>query len=243
MEYNYLIIDSDAATNLQLQHLMEDFEEFYCAGVASDTTDGINSILKFSPDVVFINLNDKAGKYFQMVAELYQYIQDIPIIIGISKSKQFAYEAIKNNFFDYWLLPFNEFDMRKTLLKLKKVMPNENASQTLCLKSYKDFQYLETDNILYLKADNNATDFIMKDGTTVSAFKTLKTFEEKLPKNFVRIHQSYIININYVSRINFGKSVCALKNGREQLPFSKTYRENVDGLKKILSKNTISTLN
>lgn len=243
MEYNYLIIDSDAATNLQLQHLMEDFEEFYCAGVASDTTDGINSILKFSPDVVFINLNDKAGKYFQMVAELYQYIQDIPIIIGISKSKQFAYEAIKNNFFDYWLLPFNEFDMRKTLLKLKKVMPNENASQTLCLKSYKDFQYLETDSILYLKADNNATDFIMKDGTTVSAFKTLKTFEEKLPKNFVRIHQSYIININYVSRINFGKSVCALKNGREQLPFSKTYRENVDGLKKILSKNTISTLN
>lgn len=243
MEYNYLIIDSDAATNLQLQHLMEDFEEFYCAGVASDTTDGINSILKFSPDVVFINLNDKAGKYFQMVAELYQYIQDIPIIIGISKSKQFAYEAIKNNFFDYWLLPFNEFDMRKTLLKLKKVMPNENTSQTLCLKSYKDFQYLETDNILYLKADNNATDFIMKDGTTVSAFKTLKTFEEKLPKNFVRIHQSYIININYVSRINFGKSVCALKNGREQLPFSKTYRENVDGLKKILSKNTISTLN
>ena len=122
-------------------------------------------------------------------------------------------------------------------------MPNENASQTLCLKSYKDFQYLETDSILYLKADNNATDFIMKDGTTVSAFKTLKTFEEKLPKNFVRIHQSYIININYVSRINFGKSVCALKNGREQLPFSKTYRENVDGLKKILSKNTISTLN
>ncbi len=243
MEYNYLIIDSDAATNLQLQHLMEDFEEFYCAGVASDTTDGINSILKFSPDVVFINLNDKAGKYFQMVAELYQYIQDIPIIIGISKSKQFAYEAIKNNFFDYWLLPFNEFDMRKTLLKLKKVMPNENTSQTLCLKSYKDFQYLETDSILYLKADNNATDFIMKDGTTVSAFKTLKTFEEKLPKNFVRIHQSYIININYVSRINFGKSVCALKNGREQLPFSKTYRENVDGLKKILSKNTISTLN
>ncbi|MCG2461078.1 LytTR family DNA-binding domain-containing protein [Flavobacteriaceae bacterium F89] len=243
MEYNYLIIDSNATSNLQLQHRMEEYGEFYCAGVVNDTMDGINAILKFSPDVVFVNLNDNAGKYFQMVAELYQYIQDIPILIGISKSKQFAYEAIKNNFFDYWLLPFNEFDMRKTLLKLMKKLPNENASQTLCLKSYKDFQYLETDNILYLRADNNATDFIMKDGTTVSAFKTLKSFGEKLPKNFVRIHQSYIININYVSRINFGKSVCALKNGKEQLPFSKTYRENVDGLKKILSKNTISTPN
>lgn len=243
MEYSYLIIDSDAASNLQLQHMLEEYGEFYCLDVAKDTTKGINSILKFSPDLVFINLNGNAHKYFQMVAELYQYIQNIPVIIGISKSKEYAYEAIKNNFFDYWLLPFDELDIRKTLLKLKKGMPSDNTSQTLCLKSYKDFQYLETDNILYLKADNNATDFVMKDGTKISAFKTLKTFEDKLPKNFVRIHQSYILNINYISRINYGKSVCALNSGRELLPFSKTYRENVDGLKKILSKNTISALN
>jgi len=243
MEYNYMIIDSDATSNLQLQHMLEEYGEFYCSDIVRDATDGVNSILKFSPDLVFINLNDNAHQYFQMVAELYQYIPDIPVMIGVSKSKEYAYEAIKNNFFDYWLLPFNEFDIRKTLLKLKKGMPTDSTSQTLCLKSYKDFQYLETDNILYLKADNNATDFVMKDGTKVSAFKTLKTFEDKLPKNFVRIHQSYILNINYISRINYGKSVCALKSGREQLPFSKTYRENVDGLKKILSKNTISALN
>src|SRR5690606_23978759 len=141
---------------------------FYCSGVASDTTEGVNSILKFSPDVVFIHLNADAGKHFQMVTELYQYMQDIPVLIGVSKNKEFAYEAIKNNFFDYWLLSFNEFDILKTLLKLKEGMPLEKSSQTLCLKSYKDFQYLETDNILYLTADNNATDFIMKDGTKIS---------------------------------------------------------------------------
>src|SRR5690606_30903054 len=202
MEYNYLIIDSDATSNLQLQHMLEEYGEFYCSDIARDTKDGVNSILKFSPDLVFINLNNNAHKYFQMVAELYQYIQDIPVMIGISKSKEYAYEAIKNNFFDYWLLPFDEFDIRKTLLKLKKGMPADSTSPTLCLKSYKDFQYLETDNILYLRADNNATDFVMNDGTKVSAFKTLKTFEDKLPKNFVRIHQSYILNINYISRIN-----------------------------------------
>jgi DNA-binding LytR/AlgR family response regulator len=116
-------------------------------------------------------------------------------------------------------------------------------SHTLCLKSYKDFHYLDTDEILYLKADNNSTDFVMKDGSTISAFKTLKTFENKLPKNFVRVHQSYILNINYVSRINYGKSICALKSGKLQLPFSKTYKDNIDSLKKILSKNTITALN
>jgi DNA-binding LytR/AlgR family response regulator len=83
----------------------------------------------------------------------------------------------------------------------------------------------------------------MQDGRTISAYKTLKTFEKKLPDNFIRVHQSYILNVNHVSRINYGKSICALKSGKTQLPFSKSYRQNIDGLKKILSKNTISTLN
>lgn len=243
MNYTYTIIDPDATSNLQLQHYLEDYGDFMCTGHATNSEDGLNVILKHLPDLVFLNLNDSAHEYFAMVKELHQYIKVMPVIIGISKSKHYAYEAIKNDFYDYWLLPFNEFDIRKTVLRLKKRLPKQDTAQTLCLKSYKDFQYLDTDEILYLKADNNSTDFFMKDGSTVSAYKTLKSFEDKLPDNFIRVHQSYILNINYVSRINYGKSICALKTGKLQLPFSKTYKENIDGLKKVLSKNTISTLN
>ncbi|WP_411030963.1 LytR/AlgR family response regulator transcription factor [Spongiimicrobium sp. 3-5] len=243
MEYTYTIIDSDATSNLQLQHHLEEYGEFVCTGLAKNSVSGLNAILKHLPDVVFVNLNEKANEYFQMVMELHQYMNTMPIFIGISKSKQYAYEAIKNNFFDYWLQPYNEFDIRKSILRLVKDAPKDTDSHTLCLKSYKDFQYLDTNEILYLQADNNATDIVMKDGNTISAFKTLKTFENRLPKNFIRVHQSYIINTNYVSRINYGKSICSLKNGNRQLPFSKTYKENIDGLKNILSKSTISTLN
>lgn len=241
MEYSYTIIDSDATSNLQLQHYLEDYGDFVCSGEARNCSDGLNAILKYSPDVVFINLNDKAFEYFHMVTELYQYVKNIPILIGISRSKEYAYNAIKNNFFDYWLMPYNEFDIRKTLLRLKKQLPKEDVSHTLCLKSYNDYQYLDTNEILYLKADNNATDFVMKDGSTISAYKTLKTFENKLPENFIRVHQSYILNTNYVSGINYGKSLCFLKVRKAKLPFTKTYKENIEGLKKILSKNTIST--
>jgi DNA-binding LytR/AlgR family response regulator len=243
MEYTYTIIDSDATSNLQLQHYLEDYGDFICAGLAQNSNDGLNSILKFSPDIVFVHLNDMANDYFQMVMELHQYVNNIPLFIAVSKSKEFAYSAIKNNFFDYWLLPYNEFDIRKTLLRLQKRLPKEESTHTLCLKSYGDYQYLNTNDILYVRADNNATEFIMKDGTVANAFKTLKTFESRLPKNFIRIHQSYIVNTDYVSRINYGKSICALKLVKQQLPFSKTYKENIDGLKKLLSKNTISNLN
>lgn len=243
MEYTYTIIDSDATSNLQLQHYLEEYGDFTCASIARNSDEGLNSILKFSPDIVFVNLNDKASEYFQMAMELNAYITNLPLIIGVSKTKRYAYEAIKNSFFDYWLLPFSEFDIRKSLLRLKKNMPKESKPQTLCLKSYSDFQYLSTEDILYLQADNNATEFFMKDGSVINAFKTLKTFEQQLPKNFVRIHQSYILNTDYVSRINYGRSVCTLKFRKVKLPFSKSYRENIDTLKGILSKNSISALN
>ncbi|MDT7830669.1 LytTR family DNA-binding domain-containing protein [Pricia sp. S334] len=243
LEYTYTILDSDATSNLQLQHYLEEYGDFSCAAMAKDSTEGINSILKFSPDVVFINLNENAQEYFQMVMELHQYVTDLPVIIGIAKSKNYAYDAIKNGFFDYWLMPYNEFDIRKSLLRLRKQIPAKAEPDTLCLKSYSDFQYIDTNDILYLKADNNATEFVMKDGTVNNAFKTLKTFENQLPKNFVRIHQSYIVNTDYISRISYGKSVCTLKHNKMQLPFSKSYRSNIDGLKQILSKNTISSLN
>lgn len=241
MPYTYTIVDADASSKLQLEHFLEDYEDFSCLDQARDKESGLNSIIKYLPDIVFVNLGERAYEYFHMVTELYQYMKELPILIGISRTKDFAYDAIKYNFFDYWLLPYNEFDIRKTIRRLQKLQPANEAPPTLVLKSYNDYQYIDTDDILYLKADNNTTDFHMKDGRVISAFKTLKTFENQLPKNFIRVHQSYILNRNYVSRINYGKSVCALKSSKTQLPFSRSYRPKIDELKKVLSRNSIST--
>lgn len=243
MAYSYSIIDSDTNSNLRLQYYLTEYGEFKCCSKVTNSIEGLNAILKYSPDIVFINLNEQAEVYFQMTMELHQYGNCIPIFIGISESKEYAYKAIKNNFFDYWLLPYNEYDIRKSVSRLKKMMPQEETPETLCLKSYRDFQYLNTNDILYLKADNNATEFIMKDATVNNAFKTLKTFESQMPKNFIRIHQSYMVNINYISGISYGKAICTLKYRKVQLPFSKSYRDNIDKLKKILTKNAISSLN
>ncbi len=242
MDYTYTIIDSDASSKLQLQVYLEDYEDFVSAGSAQNSVDGLNSILKFAPDLVLVNLNDDGASYFQMVTELNQFMNTLPLIIGYSTSTKHAYNAIKSGFFDYWILPHNEFDIRKTILKLRKQHPKENIPSTICLKSYNDYRYLDTNNILYLKSDNNSTDFFMANGDVVSAFRTLKSFEQQLPENFIRIHQSYILNSKYVSRINYGRSRCTLRKPQEQeIPFSKTYKERVDLLKENLSKKAIGS--
>ena len=240
METSYTILDPDAASFLQLHHFLEDYDGLRHLGTDCDPDAALNSILKLKPQVVFVNLCERPAESFGMVRELYQYTSQLPYFIGMSKTRDHAYDAIKLQFFDYWILPYNELEIRKTLNKLNRYLPAEPAAPVICLQSYKDFQYLGADEILYLQADNNTTDFILRDGSRVSAFKTLKTFEEQLPENFIRIHQSYILNRNYVSRINFGKNRCSLRHAQVEIPFSRGYRQNVDALRAELAGRSIS---
>jgi len=105
----------------------------------------------------------------------------------------------------------------------------KEQSLIICVKSYGDYRYIDSEDILYFEADNNSTDIHLNNGEMITAFKTLKHFETVLPDaQFLRIHNSYIINVNQVSRIHTGNTVCYIKNSTTKLPFSKSYKENVD---------------
>jgi DNA-binding LytR/AlgR family response regulator len=98
----------------------------------------------------------------------------------------------------------------------------------LCIKSYGDYRYIDAKDICYFQADNNSTDIYLNNGEMVTAFKTLKHFEGILPAPFTRIHNSYIVNRNYISRIHTGNTVCYIKNTTTKLPYSKSYKANID---------------
>ena len=98
----------------------------------------------------------------------------------------------------------------------------------ICIKSYGDYRYIDAKDICYFQADNNSTDIHLNNGEMVTAFKTLKHFEGILSNPFTRIHNSYIVNRNYISRIHTGNAVCYIKNTTTKLPFSKSYKGNVD---------------
>lgn len=98
----------------------------------------------------------------------------------------------------------------------------------ICIKSHGDYQFIALKDLVYLQADNNTTDFHLVNGKTLSAYKTLKHYENNLPSFFYRIHNSFVVNCNHVSRINTGKSFCYLNNNEVSIPFSKTFKENID---------------
>lgn len=239
---SYFIIDKNEVITNAIEKVLVDYSIFYSIGCSSAYEESMNTILKKKPDLVFFNLDDVFNNPFEFVLELNSLLETQTSIIGISKNKDFAYLAIKHNFIDFLLNPLSELEIRKAVLKFKK-KHSTKPNRTLCLKSYKDFQYLNIENILFLKADNNTTDFYISDGSVINAFKTLKVFENNLPDNFLRIHKSYIINKNFVSRINYGKHKCTIENSSHIIPFTKTYIDNIEFMKNSLNDISISSQN
>lgn len=239
----YLIIEPNQSNTEKIKSVFDQFPEFKYLGNRSDISSSLEIIYKECPKLIFLNL-DESDNPFQHIHEIKQMLDNPPEFIGLSTSKDFAYKALKNNFFDYLTKPLNELDIRKLALKFKKkCFSNQKHKKNICLKSYKDYHYIDTEKIVVLKADNNTTDFHMVDGSTIIAFKTLKVFENILPSNFIRIHKSYIINMDYVNRINYGKNNCSLKEFQNKIPFTKTYIHNIDKLIDNLTESSVYNLN
>ena len=235
MRYPCLIIDDDPKSIKETEKILENFPDFFLAGKASDDETALHLILKKRPQVIFIEIdpiNKSSNLSFSFLDHLQRFVKLMPKVIIVTKTKAFAFEAIKYGVTDYLLKPLDVNEVRKTFVQLERKL--HEVRTTICLKSYGDYKFINAEDIIYLRADNNSTDFFTINGEVTTAYKTLKYFEYSMPNQFLRIHNSYIINLNYVSRIHMGGNLCYIKNSTIKLPFTKFYRKNVEYIVKLL---------
>lgn len=229
MQYSFLLLSGNKF-NKEILKCISLFEDLFCVGTVESESEALNKILEKRPDLVIINTDNSISTDF--LIELSTYIDILPFIVVVANDTTLAYKAIKQGANDFLLNPFQINEFRKTFLKFVKSQKRIKENK-LVIKSNSDYNFIKLDEILYLKADNNTTDFYLINGKKITAYKTLKFYEEDLPFIFLRIHNSYMVNINYVTRINIGKSKCYIDN--ILLPFSRTYKENVDIIIKRIS--------
>ena len=238
----YIIIDKNVETTKKITHAVNRFEDIIFSGSANNENQGLSLIFKTNPDIIFLDIDNTIKNLSEFLLDVSQHLNNQPVFVALSSSKMNAYNAYRHDFFDYLLKPLTELSVYRSISKYRKKYPND-IYEMICLRSNKDYQYLNTDEILFLKADNNTTDFHMKDGSVVGAYKTLKTFENVLPENFLRIHKSYIINSKRISRIHYGKAICIIKNPSYTIPFTKTFIQNIDSINNTLSNKAFIALN
>ncbi len=230
MQFSYILIDGSKVIDATLE-LIKAHDAFLCVAVCRSRNEGINKILELKPDIVFMNISETNPKTeesitFSLLSELHEFLDVLPTTIVISASKEQAFEAYQRGVLGYLLQPIDANELRKCLMRYQKTHKALYANK-ISIKTNGDYHFIKTHDIVYLKADNNTTDFYLQSGKVITAFKTLKHFEKLLPFYFLRIHHGYVINVDHVSRINLGKNQCYLLNNEISLPFSRTYKDNI----------------
>jgi DNA-binding LytR/AlgR family response regulator len=222
---SYVIIDS---TGMIQQEIITKpfFEDFLCLGIYNTHAAAVRGILVQKPQLVLFYFNNSIP--LSLLLELYQYLETLPYVIAINEESANAYNALKLGISDYLLYPLDDTELHKSFLKFLRLHQHSEGNHKLCIKSSGDYQFIALKDIVYLKADNNTTDFYLENGQVISGFKTMKFYESQLPFYFFRIHHSYIVNLNYVNRINLSKNDCYLHGNEFRLSFSRTYKDQID---------------
>jgi two-component system, LytTR family, response regulator len=253
MSFTYVIVDNSKEEALQTKGIADDFPELVFLGMANTHLKGIDLVLEKRPQIVFLEIDSTDKKNLlslAFISELHRFLTILPKIIITTNKKEWAFDAINYGVFDYYTKPVDALQMVKTIHKLnkKEAFPSMNLHNPtgelaermtiettvgqkpliICIKSYGDYRYINADDICYFQADNNSTDIHLNSGEMITAFKTLKHFESVLDFPFIRIHNSYIVNRNYISRIQAGNSLCFIRNSLKKIPFSRSYKSNIE---------------
>lgn len=246
MAYRTVIVDDEQNSVNALQKLLEIYcPELEVIQTFNDPRLALEYILKETPDIIFLDIQMPFITGIEMV-------KCIPVencqVIFTTAFDQYAIDAIKLSALDYLLKPIDIDDLKKSVAKLKSNNSQENEIQKLehFLDAYNKPQkkklvvqlqnktlFLDITDIVYLEADSNYTTIFMKNGQSHLTSKTVKFFQEKLTNhNFFRLHQSYLINANYIGEYDKSESNIILTNGKS-IPVSKNKK---DGLLDILAK-------
>lgn len=237
-----VIIDDE----LNARQLIANILELYCpdvevVGEAVDVSSGLNLIKEKKPALVLLDINMPDGSGFDLLKQ----IQDIDFnFIFITAYEQYAIKAIKLSALDYILKPINDNELIEAIEKaqlstnrpeniesqLDNYHYNINASyneKRISINTTESVYSIKIKDILYCKSDKNYTEMYTNKTKPILISKTLKEFESLLfDYGFYRVHQSYLVNMNYVNRYEKSGLVgLAVLDDNTKLPVSSRKKE------------------
>lgn len=159
------------------------------------------SSYKYQFDVIFMDIELPNINGMKASHKLRELDENVPLIF-VTNLSQYAIEGYSVKALDYILKPLNYFSLKGIILKLNNIISNKEAKY-LIVKDKEEMMKINVDDILYLEVSNHFVSIITKENT-FKFWGTLKSYESKLPKNFVLCNQCYLVNLKHVKGIQDG---------------------------------------
>lgn len=229
MSISVVIVDDELHARIYLRELLKlVFEDkIHVVAECSCVKDAVKAINKLNPSLVFldIQMQDESG------FELFSYFENRSFqVIFTTAHKNFAIEAIKISAFDYLLKPICSEELQQSVLKFESHIKNSeqndnikillenlalrnNSDKRMIISTKKGFEVLFVNDIIYCKAEESYSSFVTKDKIISSSKPFKETCETLLEPTFIRVHKSFLVNVNYIKRFNTSAYTLDLTEG------------------------------
>lgn len=228
------IIVDDERLNISLleANLQKYSPELEIIGTAESVNDAFELIVNKKPDIIFLDIQ----LHDQTAFDLLEMLDDDELnIILITAYEHYGIKAIKYGVIDYLLKPIQIAELINAIKKVKNKLHIKAFAkhpiiekEFLHIHSREHIEMIKLADIIYLAANGSYTDIYLVNNVKIVASRPLKNIEEQIQSaNFLRVHNSYIINIYYIDKIiknKYGRVI--MKNGFE-IPISATKRKIV----------------
>lgn len=216
-----LIIDDEEMSRNVVKHFVEKTESLNLVGVCEDAIEAANILKKTKVDILFLDIEMPNMSGYDLIKTL----EDPPQIIMITAKKEHAAEAFDYNVTDYLVKPINYSRFFQAVSRARENIFNTRGklrSNEIYVRTESKIVKVSMDDLLYVEA---LADYIMlftADNKYI-VHSTMKGFQSKLPgEKFVRVHRSYIVNVDKVSSI---ENLFVVINGK-YIPIGASYKDD-----------------
>lgn len=240
----HAIIVDDEINGLKSLELVckELTEDITIVNATTNPLEAINLINTYRPDVVFMDISMPQLNGFEVIEKL--KFRNF-FLVFTTAHKHYALQALKQGATDYLLKPIDIRELRKTIDRIKQKMGekhglpdmfatlkriNEKHNFRIHLPTRNSLEYVYPSDIVYLKAESNYTMVYLINSESVEVTRSMRNFEDQLCTtnlNFLRVHNSYIINLDYVTRYLKDDGGFVVMNGKKTIPVSRQKKDEL----------------
>ena len=245
------IIDDEAIACRKIQRLLKEDEEIEVVAICRNGADAVETIERFTPDLVFLDIQMPEMDGFQVLKNA--RVDQLPHVIFVTAYDSYAIQAFEIHALDYLLKPYDRKRLQKALERAKSQIAQQQRSnsntdelRTILTEMAAPPRYLERlivkdrGVVTFVKAEE--IDWIEAQGkyelvhagqqTHLVREGMAKLEAELNPKKFVRIHKSTIVNLDRIEKLEplfHADFRVFLKNGTT-LTISRRYRQKMEAV-------------
>lgn len=207
-----IIIDDEPLARMIIREYLQKQEGIEVVAECGDGFEGAKAIQQFKPDLVFLDIQMPKLTGFEML----EIIDELPHIIFTTAFEEYALKAFEKNAVDYLLKPISEDRFNQAIQKFYSLYNTQQKQESInalkqdleeetleriVVKNGMQIKLIPVQQIIFLEAYDDYVKIHTKDGMYLKN-KTMSSFEKQLdPKQFVRVHRSYIIKVDQLSKI------------------------------------------